>query len=111
MRLIIIICEHPSSSPCSDIHDHFVYENQRWRLLRGYTDRVLLADHYMWSDATGKHKATREGTKLPATRRWSWLDADWSVDRRTPGGVDKDGWQYAQGIAGYLQNFIDASEL
>ncbi|XP_017792248.1 PREDICTED: tectonin beta-propeller repeat-containing protein [Habropoda laboriosa] len=76
-----------------DIHNYYVYENQRWNPVTGYTSHGLPTDRYMWSDATGRHKRTREHTKL-LSMHWHWV-SDWIVDFHTPGGVDRDGWQYA----------------
>lgn len=47
----------------------------------------------MWSDATGKKKRNREQVKL-LSMRWQWV-SDWLIDFHVPGGVDRDGWQYA----------------
>lgn len=47
----------------------------------------------MWSDATGKKKRNREQVKL-LSMHWQWV-SDWLVDFHVPGGVDRDGWQYA----------------
>lgn len=80
-------------NPMADIHAYHVYENQRWNPLTGYTTHMLPTDRNMWSDATGRHKRTREGTRLPSMH-WQWV-SDWAVDYQTPGGVDQDGWQYA----------------
>ncbi|XP_015595651.1 tectonin beta-propeller repeat-containing protein [Cephus cinctus] len=76
-----------------DTHNYFVYENQRWNPVTGYTSHGLPTDRYMWSDATGRHKRTREHTKL-LSMHWHWV-SDWIIDFHTPGGVDRDGWQYA----------------
>lgn len=80
-------------NPMSDTHSFYVYENQRWNPLTGYTTHGLPTDRYMWSDITGRHKRTREKTKL-LSMHWQWV-TDWCVDFHTPGGVDKEGWQYA----------------
>ncbi|XP_066998371.2 tectonin beta-propeller repeat-containing protein isoform X2 [Anabrus simplex] len=80
-------------NPMTDTHSFFVYENQRWNPLTGYTAHGLPTDRYMWSDVTGKHKRTREKTKL-LSMHWQWV-SEWVVDFHTPGGVDKEGWQYA----------------
>ncbi|XP_049867318.1 tectonin beta-propeller repeat-containing protein isoform X2 [Pectinophora gossypiella] len=77
----------------SDTQTYCVYENQRWNPLTGYTSTGLPTDRYMWSDITGKHKRTREHTKL-LNRHWHWI-SEWMIDYNTPGGVDSDGWQYA----------------
>lgn len=47
----------------------------------------------MWSDITGKQRRTKEQVKL-LSMRWQWI-SDWLVDFHVPGGVDRDGWQYA----------------
>ncbi|CAH0406485.1 unnamed protein product [Chilo suppressalis] len=77
----------------TDTQTYCVYENQRWNPLTGYTSTGLPTDRYMWSDITGKHKRTREHTKL-LSRHWHWI-SEWMIDYNTPGGVDSDGWQYA----------------
>lgn len=56
----------------SDTQTYCVYENQRWNPLTGYTSTGLPTDRYMWSDITGKHKRTREHTKL-LSRHWHWV--------------------------------------
>ncbi|XP_012270435.1 tectonin beta-propeller repeat-containing protein [Orussus abietinus] len=76
-----------------DFYNYFVYENQRWNPVTGYTSHGLPTDRYMWSDITGRHKRTREHTKL-LSMHWHWV-SDWLIDFHTPGGVDRDGWQYA----------------
>lgn len=47
----------------------------------------------MWSDVTGKKKRNREQVKL-LSMHWQWV-SDWLIDFHVPGGVDRDGWQYA----------------
>ena len=47
----------------------------------------------MWSDKTGHHSSTKESVRLPGGG-WSWA-GDWVTDHHTPGGTDKEGWQYA----------------
>lgn len=80
-------------NPMVDTHNYYVYENQRWNPVTGYTSHGLPTDRYMWSDVTGKHRRTREHTKL-MSMHWQWV-SDWIIDFHTPGGVDRDGWQYA----------------
>ncbi|XP_058805378.1 tectonin beta-propeller repeat-containing protein isoform X2 [Phymastichus coffea] len=80
-------------NPMVDTHNYFVYENQRWNPITGYTSHGLPTDRYMWSDATGRHKRTRENTKLLSCH-WQWV-SEWILDFHTPGGVDREGWQYA----------------
>lgn len=55
-----------------DTHNYYVYENQRWNPVTGYTSHGLPTDRYMWSDATGRHKRTREHTKL-LSMHWHWV--------------------------------------
>ncbi|KAJ8966147.1 hypothetical protein NQ314_003710 [Rhamnusium bicolor] len=79
--------------PMTDSQDYRVYENQRWNPVTGYTSAGLPTDRYMWSDATGKQKRTRDQVKLLSVR-WQWV-SDWLTDFHVPGGVDREGWQYA----------------
>lgn len=44
---------------------------------------------------TGRHKRSKEFNKL-LSMHWQFV-SDWIVDFHTPGGVDRDGWQYAIG--------------
>lgn len=55
-----------------DTHNYYVYENQRWNPVTGYTAHGLPTDRYMWSDASGRHKCTREHTKL-LSMHWHWV--------------------------------------
>lgn len=55
-----------------DTRNYYVYENQRWNPVTGYTAHGLPTDRYMWSDVTGRHKRTREHTKLLSTH-WHWV--------------------------------------
>ncbi|XP_031344755.1 tectonin beta-propeller repeat-containing protein isoform X2 [Photinus pyralis] len=77
----------------TDSQDYRLYENQRWNPVSGYTSTGLPTDRHMWSDATGKQKRTRDQVKLPSMH-WQWV-SDWLVDFHVPGGVDREGWQYA----------------
>lgn len=77
----------------NDSQDYRVYENQRWNPVTGYTSAGLPTDRYMWSDATGKQKRTKDQVKL-LSLHWQWI-SDWMIDFHVPGGVDPDGWQYA----------------
>ncbi|KAK1343582.1 hypothetical protein QTO34_016362 [Cnephaeus nilssonii] len=58
--------------PQSDVKCVYIYENQRWNPVTGYTSRGLPTDRYMWSDATGLQECTKAGTKPPSLQ-WSWL--------------------------------------
>lgn len=77
----------------TDAQNYYIYENQRWNPLSGYTTTGLPTDRHMWSDVTGRHKRSKDHTKL-LSLHWQWI-SDWMVDFHTPGGVDRDGWQYA----------------
>ncbi|XP_047570176.1 tectonin beta-propeller repeat-containing protein 1 [Lutra lutra] len=77
----------------SDVKCVYIYENQRWNPVTGYSSRGLPTDRYMWSDASGLHECTKAGTKPPSLQ-WTWV-SDWSVDFSVPGGTDQEGWQYA----------------
>ncbi|XP_060757724.1 tectonin beta-propeller repeat-containing protein 1 isoform X2 [Neoarius graeffei] len=77
----------------TDIRNIYIYENQRWNPVTGYTNKGLPTDRYMWSDALGLKECTKESTKPPSPE-WKWV-SDWVIDYNTPGGTDKEGWQYA----------------
>ncbi|XP_035793382.1 tectonin beta-propeller repeat-containing protein-like [Anopheles albimanus] len=77
----------------TDTQNYYVYENQRWNPLSGFSSTGLPTDRHMWSDITGKHKRSKEHAKL-LSMHWQWI-SDWMVDFHNPGGVDRDGWQYA----------------
>ncbi|XP_053412667.1 tectonin beta-propeller repeat-containing protein 1 isoform X4 [Nycticebus coucang] len=77
----------------SDMKCVYIYENQRWNPVTGYTSRGLPTDRYMWSDATGLQECTKASTKPPSLQ-WTWV-SDWFVDFSVPGGTDPEGWQYA----------------
>ncbi|KAF7663767.1 hypothetical protein LDENG_00201350 [Lucifuga dentata] len=77
----------------TDIKSVYIYENQRWNPVTGYTNRGLPTDRYMWSDASGLHECTKTNTKPPSPQ-WTWV-SDWAVDYSVSGGTDREGWQYA----------------
>ncbi|XP_076312142.1 tectonin beta-propeller repeat-containing protein 1-like isoform X2 [Tachypleus tridentatus] len=92
----------------TDTRCFYVYENQRWNPLTGFSARGLPTDRYMWSDRSGQFECTKENTKLP-TSHWQWI-SDWVVDFRTPGGTDREGWQYAYDFPfsyHYYKSFTD----
>ncbi|XP_058061619.1 tectonin beta-propeller repeat-containing protein [Anopheles bellator] len=80
-------------NPMTDTQNYYIYENQRWNPLSGFSSTGLPTDRHMWSDITGKHKRSKEHAKL-LSMHWQWI-SDWMVDFHNPGGVDRDGWQYA----------------
>ncbi|XP_075292648.1 tectonin beta-propeller repeat-containing protein 1 [Opisthocomus hoazin] len=77
----------------SDVKCVYIYENQRWNPVTGYSSRGLPTDRYMWSDASGLQECTKVNTKPPSPQ-WSWV-SDWYIDFNTSGGTDREGWQYA----------------
>uniref|UniRef100_A0A673W408 Tectonin beta-propeller repeat-containing protein 1 n=1 Tax=Salmo trutta TaxID=8032 RepID=A0A673W408_SALTR len=77
----------------TDVKCVYIYENQRWNPVTGYTNRGLPTDRYMWSDATGLQECTKANTKPPSPH-WTWV-ADWTIDYGISGGTDREGWQYA----------------
>uniref|UniRef100_A0A3Q1JTZ3 Tectonin beta-propeller repeat-containing protein 1 n=1 Tax=Anabas testudineus TaxID=64144 RepID=A0A3Q1JTZ3_ANATE len=77
----------------TDVKSVYIYENQRWNPVTGYTSRGLPTDRYMWSDASGLYDCTKTNTKPPSPQ-WTWV-SDWAVDYSVSGGTDREGWQYA----------------
>ena len=89
----------------------YIYENQRWNPLTGFTSAGLPTDRPCWSDRSGRHPAAKDSVRLPSGG-WvgvgevsycfisiAWLQVwagDWTVDHHTPGGTDQDGWQFAK---------------
>uniref|UniRef100_A0A8D0D2F1 Tectonin beta-propeller repeat-containing protein 1 n=1 Tax=Sander lucioperca TaxID=283035 RepID=A0A8D0D2F1_SANLU len=76
-----------------DAKSVYIYENQRWNPVSGYTNRGLPTDRYMWSDASGLHECTKTNMKPPSPQ-WTWV-SDWAIDYSVSGGTDREGWQYA----------------
>ncbi|XP_074925325.1 tectonin beta-propeller repeat-containing protein 1 isoform X1 [Chelonoidis abingdonii] len=77
----------------SDVKCVYIYENQRWNPVTGYSNRGLPTDRYMWSDASGLQECTKVNTKPPSPQ-WSWV-SDWYIDFNISSGTDREGWQYA----------------
>ncbi|KAM9471956.1 tectonin beta-propeller repeat-containing protein 1 isoform 1-T3 [Salvelinus alpinus] len=71
----------------------YVFENQRWNPMTGYTDKLLPTDRFPWSDDNGFTECTKSTTHPPSPQ-WSWV-TEWAVDFAFSGGTDKEGWQYA----------------
>jgi len=82
-------------NPMRDTHNYYVYENQRWNPLTGYTSHGLPTDRYMWSDVTGKHKRTREKTKL-LSMHWQWV-RDLAGLRKHTNGNMSGSWDWLFG--------------
>ncbi|XP_057681391.1 tectonin beta-propeller repeat-containing protein 1 isoform X2 [Corythoichthys intestinalis] len=77
----------------TDVKSVYIYENQRWNPVTGYTNRGLPTDRYMWSNASGLRECTKTNTKPPSPQ-WTWV-SDWAIDYSVSGGTDREGWQYA----------------
>ncbi|XP_030067827.1 tectonin beta-propeller repeat-containing protein 1 isoform X2 [Microcaecilia unicolor] len=77
----------------TDVKCVYIYENQRWNPVTGYSSRGLPTDRYMWSDASGLQERTKASTKPPSPQ-WTWV-SDWYIDFNAPDGNDREGWQYA----------------
>ena len=56
----------------NDFRYFYVWENQRWNPVTGFTSKGLPTDRNNWSDQTGQYPRTKEGTKLPS-RHWQWV--------------------------------------
>lgn len=59
-------------NPMTDVIYYYVYENQRWNPLSGYTASGLPTDRHMWSDASGTQKRSKENSKLLSIH-WQWV--------------------------------------
>ncbi|XP_013383971.1 tectonin beta-propeller repeat-containing protein 1 [Lingula anatina] len=77
----------------TDIRSIYVYENQRWNPVTGFSYKALPIGRPTWSDISGREECTKENTKLPSVH-WQWI-SDWMIDYTPQGGTDKEGWQYA----------------
>lgn len=77
----------------SDTSQYYIYENQRWNPISGFSTASLPTDRHLWSDITGRHKRSKEYSKL-LSMHWQFV-SEWLVDFNVPGGCDRDGWQYA----------------
>ncbi|XP_056627242.1 tectonin beta-propeller repeat-containing protein 1 [Triplophysa dalaica] len=77
----------------TDVKSVYIYENQRWNPVTGYTNRGLPTDRYMWSDASGLKECTKTNSKPPSPN-WTWV-SDWTIDYAVALGTDREGWQYA----------------
>lgn len=63
----------------ADTHNYYIYENQRWNPLSGYTSHGLPTDRHMWTDVTGRHKRSKEHTKLLSIH-WQWVSLSAKID-------------------------------
>lgn len=56
----------------NDESNVYVYENQRWNPVHGFSARGLPTDRASWSDATGRLATNKDNTCLP-NRHWNWV--------------------------------------
>ncbi|XP_061120681.1 tectonin beta-propeller repeat-containing protein 1 isoform X2 [Syngnathus typhle] len=87
----------------TDVKSVYIYENQRWNPVTGYTNRGLPTDRYMWSDASGLHERTKTSTKPPSPQ-WAWV-SEWAIDYGVSGGTDREGWQYAADFPAWYHGY------
>jgi hypothetical protein len=57
----------------TDTQSYYVYENQRWNPLTGYSARGLPTDRPPWSDKSGKQKCSKEKIRL-RSMHWQWVN-------------------------------------
>ena len=94
------------SKPCERVKDEIeiapgqcfpvveeVYENQRYYMLAGWSNKLLPGERFCWSDKAGICKTLkhRESIKLPNKDTWVWQN-EWTIDMSFG---DSDGWSYA----------------
>ena len=94
------------SKPCERVKDEIeiapgqcfpvveeVYENQRYYMLAGWSNKLLPGERFCWSDKAGicKTMKNRESIKLPNEDTWIWQN-EWTIDMSFG---DSDGWSYA----------------
>ena len=60
--------------PMEDSKYFYVYENQRWNPLTGFTTHGLPTDRYSWSDRTGRLNLTKDNIRLPSVH-WQWVSS------------------------------------
>eukprot|EP00795_Rhopilema_esculentum_P009346 gene9346-17049_t len=75
-----------------DTEDVFIYENQRWNPIQGFSDTLLPSDRWAWSDESGMYHCPKDGYRLPSSQ-WKW-EGGWSFVY-AKGETDEQGWQYA----------------
>ena len=101
--------------PIIDTVTYYIYENQRWNPLTGYSNFARLpTDRSNWTDESGRVELSKDSITLPS-RNWKWFDNSnvgtnngsrrgmteisedgWTKDiNETPGGTNCDGWQFA----------------
>ena len=75
--------------PVTDESYVYVYENQRWNPVNGFSSRGLPTDRPPFSDVSGLIAYNKENMPLP-NRHWTWT-SEWLIDYHPPDGADRDG--------------------
>ncbi|KAF4519185.1 hypothetical protein B566_EDAN008248 [Ephemera danica] len=65
----------------TDTQSYYIYENQRWNPLTGYSSTGLPTDRPTWSDKSGKIKCSKDKIKLQSMH-WQWKFTDYVRRRR-----------------------------
>ena len=59
-------------NPMTDESVVYLYENQRWNPVNGFSARGLPTDRTSWSDETGRISHSKDSMNL-INRHWSWV--------------------------------------
>ncbi|XP_033117761.1 tectonin beta-propeller repeat-containing protein 1-like isoform X2 [Anneissia japonica] len=78
----------------TDTKNIYIYENQRWNPIEGFSYRGFPTDRYTWSNESGRQDCSMEKVN-PPSQHWNWI-TDWTVDFNISGGTDPEGWQYSR---------------
>ncbi|XP_071962416.1 tectonin beta-propeller repeat-containing protein 1-like isoform X2 [Antedon mediterranea] len=78
----------------TDTKNIYIYENQRWNPIEGFSYRGFPTDRYTWSNESGRQDCSKDKVN-PPSQHWNWI-TDWSVDFNISGGTDPEGWQYSR---------------
>lgn len=73
----------------------FLFENQRWTLMHGFSSALLSYDPPSWEDPQGRPCRQEEVQPPPC---WSWEGPEWTLELGF--GTDPDGWTYSQAFRG-----------
>ncbi|KAG0724913.1 Tectonin beta-propeller repeat-containing protein [Chionoecetes opilio] len=74
----------------SDVRHMYVWENQRWNPVTGFTHRSLPTDRHTWSDQSGRHHRPKDSIRLPS-RHWSWVPVSGAWTTTRPAGWTRGG--------------------
>jgi hypothetical protein len=83
------------------------YENERWWIGQGWSEKMLPQERSNWSDLGGHMHLPKSAMRLPG-KNWRWV-SEWRISRCTQkylkdrpnqtvdhdGTYDNEGWQYA----------------